>query len=113
MFNHVVRFFYLISSNIQLGISQGDCITCEGRNDQKEFADIRSAMKILTFTDTEVWDIMRLLAAILHFGNIDYEAIETSNLDATGFHSHLETGRISMLLEVGDDFFFGGSSGIT
>ncbi|XP_022095227.1 myosin-VIIa-like isoform X1 [Acanthaster planci] len=79
---------------------QGDCITCEGRNDQKEFADIRSAMKILTFSDTEIWDIMRLLAAILHFGNIDYEAVETSNLDATGFHSHLETGRISMLLEI-------------
>ena len=58
-------------------------------------------MKILTFTDTEIWDIMRLLASILHFGNIDYEAIETSNLDATGFHSHLETGRISKLLEVG------------
>ena len=57
-------------------------------------------MKILTFTDSEIWDIMRLLAAILHFGNIEYEAIEASNLDATGFKSHVELGIISKLLEV-------------
>lgn len=52
---------------------QGDCTSCEGRNDAKEYAHICSAMKILMFSDSEHWEINRLLAAILHLGNIEFE----------------------------------------
>lgn len=52
---------------------QGNCITCEGRVDSQEYANIRSAMKVLMFTDTENWEISKLLAAILHLGNLQYE----------------------------------------
>lgn len=52
---------------------QGNCITCEGRVDSQEYANIRSAMKVLMFTDTENWEISKLLAAILHMGNLQYE----------------------------------------
>lgn len=52
---------------------QGNCITCEGREDSQEYANIRSAMKVLMFTDTEDWEISKLLAAILHLGNLKYE----------------------------------------
>lgn len=52
---------------------QGNCITCEGREDSQEYANIRSAMKVLMFTDTENWEISKLLAAILHLGNLQYE----------------------------------------
>ncbi len=51
---------------------QGGDTTCEGRDDTKEFADIRSAMKVLTFEDPEIWDILKVLAALLHMGNITY-----------------------------------------
>ena len=51
---------------------QGGGITCEGRDDVKDFADIRSAMKVLTFTDTEVWEVLKVLAALLHLGNVKY-----------------------------------------
>lgn len=30
-------------------------------------------MKVLMFTDTENWEISKLLAAILHMGNLQYE----------------------------------------
>lgn len=30
-------------------------------------------MKVLMFTDTENWEISKLLAAILHLGNLKYE----------------------------------------
>ena len=30
-------------------------------------------MKVLMFTDTENWEISKLLAAILHLGNLQYE----------------------------------------
>uniref|UniRef100_A0A8C4U5C6 Myosin VIIA n=1 Tax=Falco tinnunculus TaxID=100819 RepID=A0A8C4U5C6_FALTI len=51
-------------------LAMGNCTTCDGRDDSKEYANIRSAMKVLMFTDTENWEISKLLAAILHMGNL-------------------------------------------
>ena len=48
-------------------------MTCDGRDDAAEFADIRSAMKVLMMTDQEIWDILKILAALLHMGNIKYK----------------------------------------
>lgn len=58
------KFFYL---------TQGGCITCEGRDDAAEFADIRSALKILNFTEQDFWEVLKILAALLHIGNIKYK----------------------------------------
>nr|XP_004656306.2 unconventional myosin-VIIa isoform X5 [Jaculus jaculus] len=63
-------------------LAMGNCITCEGRVDSQEYANIRSAMRVLMFTDTENWEISKLLAAILHMGNLQYEARTFENLDA-------------------------------
>nr|XP_023501427.1 unconventional myosin-VIIa isoform X4 [Equus caballus] len=63
-------------------LAMGNCIACEGREDSQEYANIRSAMKVLMFTDTENWEISKLLAAILHLGNLQYEARTFENLDA-------------------------------
>uniref|UniRef100_A0A667XZ20 Myosin VIIAa n=1 Tax=Myripristis murdjan TaxID=586833 RepID=A0A667XZ20_9TELE len=40
------------------------------------------SMIVLMFTDTENWEISKLLAAILHMGNLRYEARTYDNLDA-------------------------------
>ena len=50
-------------------------MTCEGRDDAVEFANIRSAMKVLTYTDEEIQDLFRVLAAVLHLGNIKYRGM--------------------------------------
>ncbi|XP_053165962.1 unconventional myosin-VIIa isoform X3 [Hemicordylus capensis] len=63
-------------------LSMGNCITCDGRDDSKEYSNIRAAMKVLMFTDTENWEISKLLASILHMGNLRYEARTYDNLDA-------------------------------
>ncbi|XP_051255547.1 myosin VIIAa [Dicentrarchus labrax] len=60
----------------------GKCTVCDGRDDMKEYSNIRSAMKVLMFTDKENWEISKLLAAILHMGNLRYEARTYDNLDA-------------------------------
>lgn len=53
-------------------IFQGNCTSCEGRNDAKDYAHVRSAMKILMFSDSENWDLSKLLATILHLGNVEF-----------------------------------------
>uniref|UniRef100_A0A8C3I3A1 Myosin VIIB n=1 Tax=Chrysemys picta bellii TaxID=8478 RepID=A0A8C3I3A1_CHRPI len=64
-------------------LTMGDCTSCDGRNDAKEYAHIRSAMKVLMFSDSEHWDISKLLAAILHLGNVEFEAAVYDNLDCS------------------------------
>lgn len=71
---------------------QGECTSCEGRNDAKEYAHIRSAMKILMFSDSEHWDISKLLAAILHLGNVEFEG----NPGAHTAHKEGENGLVKL-----------------
>ncbi len=81
-------------------LKKGGCITCEGREDSVEFANIRSACKVLTFTDDEIWNIMKILASILHIGNIKYKATSIRNLDATEITNRKVVDCVSHLLEV-------------
>ncbi|XP_023947014.1 myosin-VIIa [Bicyclus anynana] len=81
-------------------LSGGNSFTCEGRDDSAEFADIRSAMKVLLFTESEIWEILKLLAAVLHCGNIKYEATVVDNLDATEIIEQGNVKRVASLLGV-------------
>lgn len=56
-----------------LYLTGGKTLTCDGRNETKEFSDIMGAFKILNFTDKEVSDIFTLLASILHLGNLKFK----------------------------------------
>ncbi|XP_072551430.1 myosin VIIAa isoform X1 [Salminus brasiliensis] len=78
----------------------GNCTVCDGRDDQKEYSNIRSAMKVLMFTDTENWEISKLLASILHMGNLHYEARTYDNLDACEVVRCADLTTASKLLEV-------------
>uniref|UniRef100_A0AAY4CZV6 Myosin VIIAa n=1 Tax=Denticeps clupeoides TaxID=299321 RepID=A0AAY4CZV6_9TELE len=78
----------------------GKCTVCDGRDDQKEYSNIRSAMKVLMFTDTENWEISKLLAAILHLGNLRYEARTYDNLDACEVVRCPDLTTAAVLLEV-------------
>ncbi|NXW31900.1 MYO7A protein, partial [Phaetusa simplex] len=81
-------------------LAMGNCTTCDGRDDSKEYANIRSAMKVLMFTDTENWEISKLLAAILHMGNLQYEARTYDNLDACEVVQSASLITAASLLEV-------------
>ncbi|XP_056909520.1 unconventional myosin-VIIa isoform X1 [Takifugu flavidus] len=63
-------------------LTLGNCTACDGRDDLRDYSSIQSAMKVLMFTETENWEISKLLAAILHMGNLRFEARTYDNLDA-------------------------------
>jgi len=62
---------------------QGGSVVCESRNDVEEFACVRSAMKVLAYNDEEIFNIWKILAALLHLGNVTYRATQVKNIDAT------------------------------
>ncbi|XP_034556960.1 unconventional myosin-VIIa [Notolabrus celidotus] len=81
-------------------LTMGNCTSCEGRDDVKEYAHFRSALKILMFTENDSWEISKLLAAILHLGNVKFESTIVNNLEGceVGKSSHFNMA--SQLLEV-------------
>ncbi|KAF3835753.1 hypothetical protein F7725_028311 [Dissostichus mawsoni] len=81
-------------------LTMGKCTSCEGRDDVKEYAHFRSALKILMFTDNDSWEVSRLLAAILHLGNVDYEATIVNNLEGCEILQSSHFKMASQLLEV-------------
>ncbi|KAL4000027.1 myosin heavy chain 1/2/3/4/8/13/7B/15 [Sarotherodon galilaeus] len=81
-------------------LTMGNCTSCEGRDDVKEYAHFQSALKILTFTENDLWEISKLLAAILHLGNVDFEATIVENLEACNVHTSTNFKMASELLEV-------------
>uniref|UniRef100_A0A8C2H6L3 Myosin VIIBb n=1 Tax=Cyprinus carpio TaxID=7962 RepID=A0A8C2H6L3_CYPCA len=83
-------------------LTEGDCLTCDGRDDADEFGRIRAALKILTFSDRDCWEIFKLLAAILHMGNIDFQSTTMNNMDSCDVLSSNHFSVTAKLLEVGD-----------
>lgn len=57
-------------------------------------------MKVLLFSDQEIWEVLKLLAALLHTGNIKYKATVVDNLDATEIPDHTNVERVANLLGV-------------
>lgn len=81
----------------------GSIIKCDNRDDANEFQAIKSAMSVLSFSSEEFWEIMKLLSAILHMGNVKYKATVVQNLDSCDISDAPNNGnmtRISSLLGV-------------
>ncbi|XP_011472695.1 unconventional myosin-VIIb [Oryzias latipes] len=81
-------------------LTMGNCTSCEGRDDVKEFAHFRSALKILTFSEADSWEIFKLLAAILHLGNVEFESTIVSNMEGCELCKCSHFNMASQLLEV-------------
>eukprot|EP00064_Thunnus_orientalis_P003654 superscaffoldBa00000309_g3665 len=81
-------------------LTMGNCTSCEGRDDVKEYAHFRSALKILMFTENDSWEICKLLAAILHMGNVDFKATIVNNMEGCDILSSSHFNMVSQLLEV-------------
>ena len=80
-------------------LNHGDT-QCEGRNDKQQYSEIISAMKVLMFTESEIWEIMKVLAALLQLGNIKYQGKIVQNLDTTELANHKPLEYAADLLDV-------------
>ncbi|XP_061653732.1 unconventional myosin-VIIa-like [Phyllopteryx taeniolatus] len=81
-------------------LTKGGCITCEARDDAADLGRIRSAMKTLMFSDQQCYEILKLLAAILHLGNVYFEANTQNNLESSDVSKSEHFSIAASLLEV-------------
>ncbi|CAI5455470.1 unnamed protein product [Caenorhabditis angaria] len=84
-------YFYLI---------QGKTLTAEGRDDAADLAEIRSAMRVLMMNEQEIWSIFKLLAALLHIGNIRFRVNSNDNIESVDVSDFSTLVRISKLLQL-------------
>nr|XP_061795835.1 unconventional myosin-VIIa-like [Nerophis lumbriciformis] len=94
------KHLHLQDAKDYLFLTKGDCNTCEGRDDAEDFRRIRSAMKILTFSDQQCYEIFKLLAALLHLGNVSFEANTQNNLETSNVSKSENFSTAASLLEV-------------
>ncbi|XP_008275923.1 unconventional myosin-VIIa-like [Stegastes partitus] len=81
-------------------LTKGDCIVCTGRDDDKDYDRIQSALKVLTFSDDQCQKILKLLAAILHLGNVSFDATSENNLETCDVSKSKHFSVAASLLEV-------------
>ncbi|TWW72912.1 Unconventional myosin-VIIb [Takifugu flavidus] len=61
-------------------LTKGACVECEGRDDGEIYQDVCSALELF-FSDNQRRDILKLLAAILHLGNVNFQGNTQNNLE--------------------------------
>ncbi len=53
-------------------LSKSGCFHAEGIDDSKEFHDVLNAMKIVNISESDQMSIFKIIAGILHLGNITF-----------------------------------------
>lgn len=64
------------------------------------FTDLKAAMRVLAFNDDDMMDIFRLLAALLHLGNMKYKSTSVQHIEATEIADAACAQRVATLLGV-------------
>uniref|UniRef100_A0A4W2EA00 Unconventional myosin-X n=1 Tax=Bos indicus x Bos taurus TaxID=30522 RepID=A0A4W2EA00_BOBOX len=64
--------FYLSVPENYHYLNQSGCVTDRTISDQESFREVIMAMEVMQFSKEEVREVLRLLAGILHLGNIEF-----------------------------------------
>ncbi|XP_075057947.1 unconventional myosin-VIIb [Mixophyes fleayi] len=81
-------------------LTMGNCTTCEGRNDVRDYSQVCSALKILLFPEQDQTDIKKLLAAILHLGNLEFQSAMNGNIECCDVRDSTHLSSVANLLEM-------------
>ncbi|XP_060100292.1 unconventional myosin-X [Heteronotia binoei] len=69
--DHRDAFYLSVPENYHY-LNQSGCVADETISDRESFQEVLMAMEVMQFTPEEVHDVLRLLAGILHLGNIEF-----------------------------------------
>ncbi|XP_021114292.1 unconventional myosin-X isoform X2 [Heterocephalus glaber] len=64
--------FYLSVPENYHYLNQSGCVEDKTINDQESFKEVITAMEVMQFSKDEVGEVLRLLAGILHLGNVEF-----------------------------------------
>jgi myosin heavy subunit len=53
-------------------LNKSECLNVEGIDDKKDFQDVLNAMSIIRLNEADKFNIFRLIAGILHLGNVTF-----------------------------------------
>lgn len=65
-----------------------------------DFERVKLAMKVLAFSEWEMWQVFQLLAALLHLGNLKYKRTIVENIDATEVSDSGNASRVAHFLGI-------------
>uniref|UniRef100_F1SRM1 Unconventional myosin-X n=1 Tax=Sus scrofa TaxID=9823 RepID=F1SRM1_PIG len=80
--------FYLSVPENYHYLNQSGCVADKTINDQESFREVITAMEVMQFSKEEVREVLRLLAGILHLGNIEF-------ITAGGAQISFKTGKMA------------------
>ncbi|KAK0058154.1 unconventional myosin-XV-like isoform X1, partial [Biomphalaria pfeifferi] len=89
------KYFYL---------NQGGSSLIPGRDDADNYQKLMAAMDILKFNHQEQETIKKILASVLHLGNIFFATVTVNNNDTVQLGSDAEIKWISYMLELSDEW---------
>lgn len=64
--------FHLSQAENYYYLKQSGCTADKTINDVETFQDVMTAMKVMQFSNEDIHEILRLLAGVLHLGNIEF-----------------------------------------
>ncbi|VDO93467.1 unnamed protein product [Soboliphyme baturini] len=56
-------------------LTQGESAGRNGREEVLSYMEIKAAMKVLFFSDIEIWSVVKVLSGLLHLGNVKFSGI--------------------------------------
>ena len=81
-------------------LNRSGCIEVDDVDDAHEFSEMREAMERLNFSHDEIYNVFRLVAAVLHLGNLQFRKGSGRNVDSASVENEDELKWAAHLLEV-------------
>nr|KAG5714689.1 hypothetical protein BaRGS_000177 [Batillaria attramentaria] len=85
-------------------VTQGGSAVIPGRDDAENYRKLVAAMDILDFTRDEQDTIQKILASVLHVGNVYFKSLHVDNHDTVELGSDAEIRWVSHLLQLSEDW---------
>ncbi|KAK9510703.1 hypothetical protein O3M35_005438 [Rhynocoris fuscipes] len=92
------KSLHLTSAADYFYLKQGGCLQCPGRDETVEFSELKDALITLKFNEDETHEMFKVLASILHIGNLNYESTIKDNDDACDVKDNDHLQMMSTLL---------------